>query len=71
MVAGYLTHDAKAASVLFAVYTSEVQNGHGRPQAKTIAALTGALAECGLPSGKGFWWVTKQFHRTTATQRTA
>lgn len=48
MVAGYLAHDARAASVLFAVYTSEVQNGHGRPQAATIAALTGALAECGL-----------------------
>jgi hypothetical protein len=48
MVAGYLAHDAGAASVLFAVYTSEAQAGHRRPHAATIAALTGALAECGM-----------------------
>ncbi|WP_426940145.1 DUF4192 domain-containing protein [Pseudarthrobacter sp. S6] len=48
MVAGYLAHDAAAASVLFAVYTSEAQTGQKRPHAATIAALTGALAESGM-----------------------
>jgi len=45
LVAGYLAHDAGAASVLFAVYTSEAQADNRRPQAATIAAHTGALAE--------------------------
>ncbi|MFE5835845.1 DUF4192 domain-containing protein [Arthrobacter sp. NPDC056493] len=48
-VAGYLSHDTNAESVLFAVYTSqEEQAGTVKPQAATIAALTGALAERGM-----------------------
>lgn len=48
-VAGYLAHDTNAASVLFAVYTSATEGaGPAKPQAATIAALTGALAERGL-----------------------
>lgn len=47
-VADYLAHDTSAASVLFAVYTSEPQKpGQPKPHAATIAALTGALAERG------------------------
>jgi hypothetical protein len=46
-VADYL--DTSAASVLFAVYTSEPQkSGQPKPQAGTIAALTGPLAERGM-----------------------
>jgi hypothetical protein len=48
MVAEYLSHDANAASVLFAVYTEERQHGQKGPHAATIAALTGALAERGM-----------------------
>ncbi|MBT2565229.1 DUF4192 domain-containing protein [Arthrobacter sp. ISL-85] len=45
-VAHYLTSDTTATSILFAVYTSETtQPGQARPQASTIAALTGVLAE--------------------------
>ena len=48
-IAGYLAHDAKAASVVFALYTSRpAESGHTRPHAATIAALTGALAERGM-----------------------
>lgn len=48
-VAGYLAHDTNAANVLFAVYTSQTeQSGQVKPQAATIAALTGALAERGM-----------------------
>ncbi|QCO98019.1 DUF4192 family protein [Arthrobacter sp. 24S4-2] len=48
-VADYLAHDTSAASVLFAVYTSEPQKpGHPKPHAATIAALTCALAERGM-----------------------
>lgn len=48
-VAGYLAHDTSSASVLFVVYTSEAeQTGTSKPQAATIAALTGALAERGM-----------------------
>lgn len=48
-VADYLAHDTSAASVLFAVYTSEPQKpGQPKPYAATIAALTGALAERGM-----------------------
>lgn len=48
-VAGYLAHDTNAASVLFAVYTTEPHDAdHAKPHAATIAALTGALAEHGL-----------------------
>ncbi|MDQ0144655.1 DUF4192 domain-containing protein [Pseudarthrobacter niigatensis] len=48
-VAHYLTSDATATSILFAVYTSETsQPGQARPQAGTIAALTGVLAEQGI-----------------------
>jgi hypothetical protein len=48
-VAGYLAYDTNAASVLFAVYTSQAElAGPGKPHAATIAALTGALAERGM-----------------------
>lgn len=48
-VAHYLTSDTTATSILFAVYTSETtQHGQARPQAGTIAALTGVLAEQGI-----------------------
>jgi hypothetical protein len=48
-VADYLAHDAGAASVLFAVCTSEPQKpGQPKPHAATIAALTCALAERGM-----------------------
>jgi hypothetical protein len=48
-VAEYLAHDDKAASVLFAVYTSRpAEAGRARPHAATIAALTGALSERGM-----------------------
>lgn len=48
-IAGYLAHDAKAASVVFALYTSlPAASGRARPHAATIAALTGALAERGM-----------------------
>ncbi|MBT2555902.1 DUF4192 domain-containing protein [Arthrobacter sp. ISL-5] len=48
-VADYLAHDTSAASVLFAVYTSEPQKrGQPKPHAATIAALTCALAERGM-----------------------
>jgi hypothetical protein len=47
-VADYLAHDASAASVLFAVYTSEPEKPwQPKPHAATIAALTCALAEPG------------------------
>jgi hypothetical protein len=45
----YLAHDASAASVLVAVYTSESQKPwQPKPHAATIAALTCALAERGM-----------------------
>lgn len=48
-VAEYLAHDASAASVLFAVYTSEPQKpGQPKPHSATIAVLTCALAERGM-----------------------
>ncbi len=48
-VATYLAYDTSAASVLFAVYTSQPGQGSPeRPHAATIAALTGALAERGM-----------------------
>ena len=48
-MADYLAHDTSAASVLFAVYTSEPQKpGQPKPHAATIAALTCALAERGM-----------------------
>ncbi|CAN7332264.1 DUF4192 domain-containing protein [Arthrobacter sp. LjRoot14] len=48
-VADYLAHDTSAASVLFAVYTSEPQKpGQPQPHAATVAALTCALAERGM-----------------------
>ena len=48
-VADYLAHDTSAASVLFAVYTSEPQKpGQPKPHAATIAAPTYALAERGM-----------------------
>ncbi|MHA7291318.1 DUF4192 family protein [Arthrobacter sp. MDT3-24] len=48
-VADYLAHDSSAASVLFAVYTSEPQKpGQPKPHTATIAALTCALAERGM-----------------------
>jgi hypothetical protein len=48
-VAHYLTSDTTAASILFAVYTSEpCRLGSAKPHAATIAALTGVLAEQGI-----------------------
>ena len=41
-VAGYLTHDANATAVLFAVYTSAPWDAdRPKPRAAIIAALTG------------------------------
>jgi hypothetical protein len=55
-VAHYLTSDTTATSVLFAVYTSETsQHGQARPQAGTIAALTGVLAEQGITIRDGLF----------------
>jgi hypothetical protein len=45
-VAGYLANDPNATSALFAVYTSATPaNGHPKPYAAMVAALTGALPE--------------------------
>ncbi|MCB5275900.1 hypothetical protein BJG92_03454 [Arthrobacter sp. SO5] len=53
-IAGYLAHDAKAASIVFALYTSlPATPGRARPHAATIAALTGALAERGITIREG------------------
>jgi len=55
-VAHYLTSDTTATSILFAVYTSETtQHGQARPQAGTIAALTGVLAEQGITIRDGLF----------------
>jgi len=55
-VAHYLTSDATATSVLFAVYTNETsQHGQARPHAGTIAALTGVLAEQGITIRDGLF----------------
>ncbi|MDQ0678869.1 hypothetical protein QFZ30_002251 [Arthrobacter pascens] len=48
-VAGYITNDANASTVLFAVYTSKpLESGAEKPHARTVAALTGALAQQGI-----------------------
>ncbi|MCA4132619.1 DUF4192 family protein [Arthrobacter sp. M4] len=48
-VAHYLAKDEHATSILFAVYTATPWNpGQPKPQARTIAALTGVIAERGL-----------------------
>jgi hypothetical protein len=48
-VAGYITNDAKASTVLFAVYTEKPwEAGEEKPHAHTVAALTGALAQQGI-----------------------
>lgn len=48
-VAGYLSHDRNATSVLFAVYTATPWDaGQPKPRAAIIAALTGVLAERGI-----------------------
>jgi hypothetical protein len=55
-VAHYLTSDTTATSILFAVYTSETPVvGQPRPQAGTIAALTGVLAEQGITIRDGLF----------------
>ncbi|MDO0972436.1 hypothetical protein Q1L90_12875, partial [Staphylococcus haemolyticus] len=55
-VAHYLTADTAATSILFAVYTSEpAQHGEARPQAGTIAALTGVLAGQGITIRDGLF----------------
>jgi hypothetical protein len=55
-VARYLTSDTTATSMLFAVYTSErCQHGSSKPQAATIAALTGVLAEQGITIRDGLF----------------
>lgn len=49
IVAEYVKSDVNADSVLFAVYTSKPwRPGQEKPHADTVAALTGALAECGV-----------------------
>ena len=61
-VADYLAHDASAASVLFAVYTSEPPKpGQPKPQAATIAALMCALAERGMTIRDGLLVETNRF----------
>ncbi|WP_240987026.1 DUF4192 domain-containing protein [Arthrobacter sp. Soil736] len=53
-VAGYLTHDPNATSVLFALYTSTPwEAGQPKPRAAIIAALTGVLAERGITISDG------------------
>ncbi|UZX02826.1 DUF4192 domain-containing protein [Arthrobacter sp. CDRTa11] len=48
-VAGYIQKDANASTVLFAVYTEKPwEIGEEKPQAHTVAALTGALAQQGI-----------------------
>ncbi|MET4590594.1 DUF4192 family protein [Arthrobacter sp. 754] len=55
-VAHYLASDTTATAVLFAVYTNETtQTGSTRPQASTIAALTGVLAEQGITIRDGLF----------------
>ncbi|MFB8371012.1 DUF4192 domain-containing protein [Pseudarthrobacter sp. NPDC055928] len=55
-VAHYLASDSTATAVLFAVYTSETTRaGSARPQAGTIAALTGVLAEQGITIRDGLF----------------
>ncbi|MFX1821265.1 DUF4192 domain-containing protein [Pseudarthrobacter sp. CC4] len=55
-VAHCLASDSTATSVLFAVYTSETTHaGSARPQAGTIAALTGVLAEQGITIRDGLF----------------
>ncbi|MBP2266321.1 hypothetical protein J3A64_001785 [Pseudarthrobacter sp. PvP004] len=45
-VASYLTNDANASNIVFALYTSATtEPGQPKPHAATIAALTGVLAE--------------------------
>jgi hypothetical protein len=53
-VAGYLTHDPNATSVLFAVYTATPWDAdQPKPRAAIIAALTGVLAERGITISDG------------------
>lgn len=48
-VAGYIRNDANASTVLFAVYTEKSwESGAEKPHARTVAALTGALAQQGI-----------------------
>jgi hypothetical protein len=55
-VAHYLSSDATANSLLFAVYTSELpQPGQLKPHAGTIAALTGVLSEQGITIRDGLF----------------
>jgi hypothetical protein len=69
-VADYLAHDTSAASVLFAVYTSEPPKpGQPKPHAATITALTCALAERGMTT-TGSSSETTPSPLTTETPRT-
>lgn len=55
-VAHYLTSDTTATSILDAIYTSELpQPGQPKPQAGTIAALTGVLAQQGITIRDGLF----------------
>lgn len=55
-VAHYITSDTNATAILFAVYTNEPnQPGQAKPQASTIAALTGVLAEQGITIRDGLF----------------
>ncbi|MFJ5698713.1 DUF4192 domain-containing protein [Arthrobacter sp. NPDC093139] len=61
-VAGYLTHDPNATSVLFAVYTATPWDpSHPKPRAGIIAALTGVLAERGITISDGLLVGEKTF----------
>ena len=61
-VAGYLTHDPNATSVLFAVYTATPWDaGQPKPRAAIIAALTGVLAERGITISDGLLVGEKTF----------
>ena len=70
-MAGYLAHDASAARMLFAVYTSERQKpAQPKPHAATIAARTCALAERGMSIRDGLLSEARPFHSTTAIPET-
>ncbi|BCW05806.1 hypothetical protein NtRootA1_19440 [Arthrobacter sp. NtRootA1] len=55
-VAAYLTTDERANGIVFALYTNELpEPGEARPHRKTIAALTGVLAQKGITIRDGIY----------------
>ncbi|WP_394525591.1 DUF4192 domain-containing protein [Paenarthrobacter nicotinovorans] len=55
-VASYLTNDAKATSMVFALYsTAKCNPGQPKPHAATITALTGVLAESNITIRDGIF----------------